>query len=212
VQRQLEKRKEIVRPAEEDKEPIVAKEISAKAIRMLMDRAKAYRKKGKNQRALADLTRVIESNPQQQTLGEAYFLRGLVYRQMDEKEKLQADWQEAQSLGLKLVEGESVRGKKQGLYTWYSPEGSMLSQATYVNDRLEGECVKFYPNGQMSHKGVYRAGKLEGPFSWYAPNGAKSEEGNFKNGLREGLFTKYNTSTGAVMKKINYSQGKVEEE
>jgi antitoxin component YwqK of YwqJK toxin-antitoxin module len=202
----LNARKETLQKGGESTEEIVTHKSSPKTIHTLEKRAKAYRKAGENQEALADLTKIIEESPQGfSSLGDAYFLRGLVYRQLNETEKMKQDWQKAESLEDKLVEGEYVQGRKQGPYIWYYSDGPVQAKATYVDDKKEGEFFRYHRNGQISDKGFYKQDKLEGPYTWFASSGKKSEEGTFKNGKLEGIFTTYDPPTGNLITKKSFA-------
>ena len=202
-------RKEILQKADGSVEEGVTQKLPLQSIYTLEKRAKAYCKTGENQKAIVDLTKIIEESPQGSSLGDAYFLRGLIYRQLNEIEKMKQDWQKAESLGDKLVEGEYVQGRKQGPFIWYYADGPVLSRATYVDDKKEGEFIRFHRNGQISDKGFYKQDKFEGPYTWFVPSGKKSKEGTFKNDKQEGIFTTYDPPTGNIIKKMSFANGEL---
>lgn len=181
-------------------------------LRALVKRGKLYRKIGQNEPAIADFTKIIETNKSDKSsLKDAYFFRGLTYKQMNEAGKMKEDLAKAESLGSKLVEGEYVQGVKQGTFIWYHANGNMATKGNYVDDQLEGDYHTYHPNGQASVKGTYKAGKVEGLYTWYDSNGKKKEEGHFKAGKKDGIFSEFDPH-GGMTSKLNYVNDELEGE
>ena len=137
--------------------------------RFVMKRGNAYRKAGQYEKAISDFSAAIEGKLTDRMLGDCYFFRGLCYRALNEKEKMRSDWEKAQSLGDKLVDGTynhwidrtkyNVFKIKEGKFTWYYLNGNISFEVNYVNDKREGKYTSYYDNGAIKKIGYYKDGK-----------------------------------------------------
>ncbi len=80
------------------------------------------------------------------------------------------------------------KGKKEGYWKMYYPDGSLRAQGKFVNGRKSGRWNYFFSNKNKEQIGIYRRGKPEKTWIWYYENGNIRRKGNFKKGKEEGFF------------------------
>lgn len=98
--------------------------------------------------------------------------------------------------GLIEIKGQTMLGKKIGIWYFYHESGKIAEEHLY----LEGERdfnVKLYDDeGVITSSGKVLNGKQEGEWSFYDEKGFILVKMTFKKGIREGIFVAY-SETGA---------------
>ena len=92
----------------------------------------------------------------------------------------------------------------------YYPEGQLSSEATYVNDKMNGPYKDYHKNGNIESIGQYLNDKLSGPWQFFAKDGTLVEEGNFVKGKEEGNWKYYSKSQqqgGNLFEIVQYEDG-----
>jgi antitoxin component YwqK of YwqJK toxin-antitoxin module len=83
--------------------------------------------------------------------------------------------------GKKEIEGQHVKGQRDGLWKHYNTDGSVLMQILYAQDKVvkekkeNGTFRTFYPDEQVMLEETYKLGKREGKFTEYHANGRWTE-------------------------------------
>lgn len=90
---------------------------------------------------------------------------------------------------------------KEGLYQRFRADNTLMEEATYQNDTLEGERKYFYPNGKQESVERYHKGVIDGKFQKFYDNGALQVEQTYQNGVLEGLSIAFYPN-GAVKEKV----------
>ncbi len=90
---------------------------------------------------------------------------------------------------------------KEGLYQHFRTDNSLMEEAHYQHDTLEGERKYFYPGGKIESIESYRKGVIEGKFQKFYESGAVQVEQTYVNGALEGLSTAYYPG-GTVREKV----------
>lgn len=109
-------------------------------------------------------------------------------------------------------------GTRHGRMTWWSGNGTKLSEGEYIDDVPTGHWVVWYENGNRKTQGSYDNGKevgrwygwdqdgnittdvtmvegrRHGPWTWYHANGRKAGEGEFSNGKPHGIWIRWDAS------------------
>ncbi|GAB4292440.1 MAG: hypothetical protein Kow0098_12410 [Ignavibacteriaceae bacterium] len=99
--------------------------------------------------------------------------------------------------GATRTETQYVNGIRNGFHRTYDEEGRLSSEATFVNDKMEGPFRAWYPNGKLKILAQYKAGKLHGESLSY------NEEGQ--------LIFRYTYENNKLKQTIKYdSNGNVE--
>lgn len=106
-----------------------------------------------------------------------------------------------------LVDGQYEEDKKHGLWIQYLPNGRKISEQTYYQDRLHGHEIIWYPEGPIKSEGEYRDDRQEGRWVSYNNKGEMLFEGNYVDGARHGTW-KFFDADGKV-KQVEYDHGKV---
>ncbi len=71
-------------------------------------------------------------------------------------------------------------GIKQGEWKRWFEDGSILNEANYVNDQLDGKAVFYHPNGAIEQQGYYHHGQKAGLWQLYDEQGLLLEEEEYK--------------------------------
>ena len=78
-----------------------------------------------------------------------------------------------------------------GQFTWYFSDGSISSEANYVNGEIHGLLKEYYVNGQLSKEGTYVYGNRDGVWKEYFMDGTIKRMFNYDNGNAEGEWKWY---------------------
>ncbi|MCF0214900.1 MAG: hypothetical protein HUK21_00310 [Fibrobacteraceae bacterium] len=87
------------------------------------------------------------------------------------------------------------------------PNGQVLSEVEYVNDKKQGLEKEFFENGNVKKETNYVEGRKEGPAKEYYEDGTLQAEMTYENGYMNGLVTKY-YKNGKMQSKASYREGK----
>ncbi|MCC2546890.1 TonB family protein [Hymenobacter sp. BT175] len=80
---------------------------------------------------------------------------------------------------------------RNGLFTWYHPNGSKASQVHYRDDEAHGVYVAWYEDGHISSRGEYEDGQRTGRWVSVHRNGQKRSTGAYVAGRQHGEWRYY---------------------
>jgi len=80
---------------------------------------------------------------------------------------------------VKYKGGQDKNKKRNGIWTFYSENGTELSVTYYENGLKEGFSVVKYPTGVIHYRGEYRKDKTVGIWTTYDEKGKVSSETDF---------------------------------
>lgn len=80
---------------------------------------------------------------------------------------------------------------RNGLLTWYHPDGSKAAQVHYRNDEADGLYLGWYEDGRVNLRGDYSDGQRVGRWISVHRNGQKRSEGRYNNGRAVGEWRYY---------------------
>jgi TonB family protein len=86
---------------------------------------------------------------------------------------------------------------RNGLLTWYHPNGAKAAQVHYRNDEAEGLYIAWYEDGRVSLRGEYTDGQRTGPWISVHRNGQKRSKGVYVAGRPVGEW-RYFYKTGQL--------------
>ena len=91
-----------------------------------------------------------------------------------------------------------------GVVKFYTREGNVYSEVSYLNNRFDGPWIEYYDNGQVKAYTDYKDNLMHGSLRAYAEDGTLVSEGS----VTEGSFTEGNgfikhTDNG-ILVQINY--------
>lgn len=92
---------------------------------------------------------------------------------------------------------------KQGTYTRYSKEGTLLEKSEYAENQLNGKQEFYYPNGQIQEMVNYVNGVHEGAYKTFFEDGKTEQEGQYIKGALEGKLKVY-YENGQVKEIVEY--------
>lgn len=123
------------------------------------------------------------------------FITTLAFSQnvTDEQGRKQGLWVRKYPNGNLMYEGTFVDDKPVGLFKRYNEDGILLSELRYSNKNDEAQAIFFYPDGIMAAEGTYMAQKKEGLWKFYSdsqPSYLVGEE-YYTQDIRNGLSQKY---------------------
>ena len=106
--------------------------------------------------------------------------------------------------GQKKLEGRYRNGLKNGKWTWWNRDGSIVKRGTYKNQLMNGLWQFYFSNGNLKGKGQYRDGNgtnrgdtgisrhgRHSKWTFWYDSGQKESEITFKNGIPDGLVTSW---------------------
>ena len=109
-----------------------------------------------------------------------------------------------------IITGEGIvkdDGDRQGPWKNYYPDGSLMSEGNYDNEKQTGVWKYYHSNGKIEQTGKFnKLGKFDGNWKWYFDNGLLLKEENYRNGLKDGLSTEYD-ETGTVIEEGEFVNG-----
>jgi antitoxin component YwqK of YwqJK toxin-antitoxin module len=95
------------------------------------------------------------------------------------------------------------KGKNIVLFKHYSPQGILISEGRYVNNRREGIWKQYYPSGKIRAILNYKKGWEHGNQKIYAETGELISEFTYRYGRKQGNYTLY-YNNGMIKEKGNY--------
>jgi len=96
-------------------------------------------------------------------------------------------------------------GKKVGEWFWWHSNGKLLSQVTYIDDKIpDGDNIKFDQNGNINFIARFVNGKFNGPCKEYYPNGTLKSWGELIDNKKHGIYKEY-FENGQLAFKSEYS-------
>lgn len=130
---------------------------------------------------------------------------------VDAKGRRQGIWTDYYPNGQKRYEGQFKNDRCKGTFRYYDQQGNL--QATNEFDKSGTKCLNktYAPNGHMIATGYYVNQKKEGEWKYYDKDSGQlllSEEN--KEGKVNGWSKLYNPSTGKLAEETKYVDGKPE--
>ncbi len=109
--------------------------------------------------------------------------------------------------GVKRGEGIiDKKGKKQGSWKYFYPNGKIKSKGKYINGKKEGKWQYYFNSGITEQKGTFKNGKPNGVWFWFYENKNKRRVCSFMNG-REIEFSYELTEEGDTLSSGVYVYG-----
>lgn len=93
--------------------------------------------------------------------------------------------------------------QRQGLYARIAPGGTLVEEAYYEEDSLQGLRILYYESGDTHIVETYRSGLFEGPFREYYEDGKLMQKGVYKNNEMDGEWTSYYPG-GQISEVVNF--------
>ena len=104
---------------------------------------------------------------------------------------------------VKVEEGISVKGKKEGVWTKFYPDGKTPKlKGIYKANEPNGFYEKFYPNGTIKEKGIYTNKHFRDTLTCFFPNGKISSISIYDKEGKQIGNTKHYYNTGQLA--LNY--------
>lgn len=108
--------------------------------------------------------------------------------------------------------GVFEKGKVNGTRYMYYTNGTVSSEITYSMGSRDGLEKQFYEDGTLQQQGLFNHDKEVGVWEMYHPNGQLKQQTNFNDsGIMDGESVTY-YSTGKLMGKVVYHEGKAEKD
>jgi antitoxin component YwqK of YwqJK toxin-antitoxin module len=102
-------------------------------------------------------------------------------------------------------------GKRQGPWVKKYPNGNILYQGTFKDDKPVGEFKRFYDDGKVKDVLTYDIAGNTATAVFYHPNGKKAAEGTYVSQKKEGTWKYYSALTdGYIISEENYVADKHE--
>ncbi len=104
-------------------------------------------------------------------------------------------------------EGFMLGRNRVGTWTYFFPNGKILSTETHTDGKLNGVVYNYYPNGKTLEETNYVHGTLSGSSKKFSEDGVLLEEVTYENGVLNGP-AKYYELNGKLKEKGIYKNGK----
>lgn len=88
-------------------------------------------------------------------------------------------------------EGRTVRGQREGPWTYYDGEGRKVRTESYRAGVLEGRVVAFHANGKKLMEGRYRRGQRDGVWQGWLETGKPAWKGRYAKGRPVGAWKQW---------------------
>jgi len=100
-------------------------------------------------------------------------------------------------------------GRKQGHWMKKYPNGNILYDGFFKNDKPEGEFKRYYDDNTLKSLLVFNSGGTEAKATLYYPNGLVASAGKYVNQLKEGRWQFFSPTTkGLLISEEDYSGNK----
>lgn len=122
--------------------------------------------------------------------------------------KKQGPWVKKYPNGKIMYEGTFKDDRPVGIFKRYTEEGVLLSELTYTSGKDEATAVFYYSDGLKAAEGRYVSRSKEGPWKFWSatqPHYLISEE-NYLNDIRHGLSVKFYPDS-TVAEKVAWDMG-----
>jgi antitoxin component YwqK of YwqJK toxin-antitoxin module len=100
-------------------------------------------------------------------------------------------------------EGVLVNGEPDGVWTTYSPQGKLVSRATWTKGVLNGKSIFYDTNGTPTSEIYYKDGQKNGRSIYY--NGGERIEERYRDGVKQGIRREYRNNI--LTRETPYSKG-----
>ena len=100
----------------------------------------------------------------------------------------------------------SAPNQKDSTWTYYRPDGSLLSREHYEKGASVGTWYTYHPNGKVSDENRYAKGVKQGNFASYTEDGKVRMRGSYANGTLDGWLESFD-SNGKLKFKGQYAKG-----
>jgi len=102
---------------------------------------------------------------------------------------------------------EYKNGKKNGYFTEYYKNGSIMSKQFYVNDTITDSSLEYHENGKLATSQFYKMGVRQGVWKKFNKDGLMYLEATYKDGQLNGPSNKYTYITGKPLERLNFING-----
>lgn len=92
------------------------------------------------------------------------------------------------------------RGRKQGEWKYYYPDGTLKAIGDYVDDMRMNQWKYFYEDSTLEQVGRYYYDVPDGTWRWYFEDGELRKEQEFRDGLENGNIIEYNDSNEVIVR------------
>ena len=131
-------------------------------------------------------------------------------------------WKKFSPHGTLLVEGQYRDGLRHGVWNaWYEArdaalfdqqpfrqfDGPFISQATFVDGKLEGTWTIYDSKHRKISRWHYSAGERHGLWQWWSPSGHKVQELTYHNGVADGVLKQFDAA-GKVASSVRLEDGR----
>ena len=99
-----------------------------------------------------------------------------------------------------------VKGKKEGLWKLYYPNGQVSRIITYTSDKKNGPYKEFFMDGVVKVDAIMKNDEFDGLLTINHPSGKVWQRGVYMNGLKEGKWVNF-LEVGTVEREDYYKRG-----
>jgi hypothetical protein len=108
-----------------------------------------------------------------------------------EKEEKREPQSERREVKTGRWQGRTVRGQREGPWTYYDTEGRKVRTESYRAGALEGRMTAFHANGKRMMEGKYKRGQREGVWQGWLETGKPAWKGRYAKGRPVGAWKQW---------------------
>lgn len=133
---------------------------------------------------------------------------GLELNKTDQQGRKQGHWIKKYPNGNILYEGTFVNDKPVGEFKRYNSNNTLKSVLFYSSDSRVADATIYHPNGFISSRGKYTDQLKEGKWKFYSSfiNGYLINEETYTKNIRNGMSVRYYPDS-TIAEKVNYVKG-----
>jgi antitoxin component YwqK of YwqJK toxin-antitoxin module len=131
----------------------------------------------------------------------------LMVRAFFDKGKLEGEYRAWHPNGQVAEAGTYVHDQRQGVFQTWDPGGNRLTEDPYKDGQIQGTSRIWFPSGQLMLEVEYAKGKRNGPAVIYYENGQKRSEGEFRNDEYHGHWRGW-YADGSLEKEAEFDRGR----
>ena len=127
--------------------------------------------------------------------------------EFDEKGFATGQWKTVAN-GALVAESSYINGYAEGIFREYSKDGAdTLVESSYLAGKKNGVWKYYYPGGTLKEERQFKNDRANGTWKSFYPDGTPDTEKAYRDGVEDGIDKKHDAD-GAIRRNVHYTAGK----